>query len=127
MSYKFKAPADFRGTSFDIAGVLHNVADGVLECDENISHILAPFGFTRITDEPKPAGVPVAGVQSEFAPNAILSNETLPVVGSTPSPDFQLSQEIESIPVNIEVAAPTSETEPVDVVEVKKTNTKKTT
>lgn len=127
MSYKFKAPADFRGTSFDIAGVIHNVADGVLECDENISHILAPFGFTRIADEPQAAGVSVAGLQSEFAPNAVLSNESLPVVGSTPNSEFQLKQEIESVPVNIEVAAPASEADPVEVAEVKKTSTKKTT
>lgn len=102
MSYKFKAPADFRGTSFDIAGINHNVENGVIECAENIGHILAPFGFTRVVDEP----------QAE--------NSTGPAVDLVASENFALAQEAET---NIDQV----QADPEPVAEVKKTTTKKTT
>lgn len=102
MSYKFKAPADFRGTSFDIAGINHNVENGVIECAENIGHILAPFGFTRVIDEP----------QAESSPG--------PAVDLVAPEIFALAQEAETSIDQVQA-------DPEPVAEVKKTTTKKTT
>lgn len=107
MSYKFKAPADFRGTSFDIAGINHNVENGVIECAENIGHILAPFGFTRVIDEPQAESSPGPDIQNASDPINAVSN-------------FVLAQEAET---NIDQV----QADPEPVAEVKKTTTKKTT
>lgn len=114
MSYKFKAPADFRGTSFDIAGINHNVENGVIECAENIGHILAPFGFTRVIDEPQAENSPGPAILVDLG-------DYEPKAGQVEAVEnFALAQEAET---NIDQV----QADPEPVAEVKKTTTKKTT
>jgi len=50
MSFKYKAPENFKAISLEIAGTTYKVEKGVIESDTDIAHILAPHGFKRAVE-----------------------------------------------------------------------------
>ena len=53
MSFKYKAPENFKATSLEIAGTTYKIEKGVIESDTDIAHILTPHGFKRAVPETK--------------------------------------------------------------------------
>lgn len=53
MSFKYQAPDHFKATSLEIAGTTYKIEKGVIESDNDIAHILAPYGFKRAVPETK--------------------------------------------------------------------------
>lgn len=55
MPFKYQAPQGYKPTKIVIAGQNLDIKNGVLESEDDIIHMLKPFGFERFVEvvEPK--------------------------------------------------------------------------